>query len=403
MNKENFVGKLIVIVAPSGTGKSTMIKRLDMILPQLQNIINSLNSNPDEQIYVTTDDDFLLGHPLEKLIYLQKTNKKTLIEYTIEDIDKLSQIDKAKWIKQKIKIPDLKWNILIESNPRFLLQELKTLKSIIIFSIIALWAFILLVIWTFKIHSAQKQTFKTINENNRLQLAQSAKMAALGEMAAGIAHEINNPLTIINGRTDKIIKLVNSDIGDIETIEKELIKIKDTTKRISKIISSLKTFSRPADNDQFTNEEIDKILNDVLELCEDKIKSMGIQLNFNVTEKFSLECRPTQIEQILVNLINNSCDAISNFEEKWILIDIKLIENKIAQITISDSGHLTDENIIEKIMEPFFTTKEVGKGTGLGLSISHSLIKKHHGEFLFDKKAKNTTFIIRLPLKQNNT
>jgi hypothetical protein len=100
---------------------------VDMILPQLQNIINSINLNKEEQIYITTNDHFLLAHPLEKL----KNKNKSLIEYTALDIDNLSKIDKKNWHKKRIHIPALEWNIIVESSYLHLIQESKSLKSIL--------------------------------------------------------------------------------------------------------------------------------------------------------------------------------------------------------------------------------------------------------------------------------
>ncbi len=370
---------------------------VDMILPQLQEIINSINTTPEEQIYITTNDQFLLAHPLEKILKI----KDSILSHKIDEINDLAKIDKKDWVKKSLHIPLLEWNVNIESSPHYLLEDVHSLKSILITATFILWSVIFVLIWIVKNYIHQKIIFASQNENNRLQLIQSSKMAALGEMASGLAHEINNPLSIINGRIDRALRILPAN--DHEAITNELIKIKKTTLRISKIISSLKTFARAAENDNFTNEDIITIISDVKELSEDKLKTYSIDLEVNIHNTFHLDCRPTQIVQVLVNLINNACDAIINLPEKWIRVDVSITDDQKAQIAVTDSGHLVDQKIISKLMEPFFTTKEVGKGTGLGLSISHSIIAEHLGEFSFDRKASNTTFIIRLPLYQKST
>ena len=109
-----------------------------------------------------------------------------------------------------------------------------------------------------------------------------------------------------------------------------------------------------------------------------------------------MNCRSTQIEQVLLNLLSNSYDAIVNTPGPWILIVVKS-NGQTAEISVTDSGKGIAPEIVSKIMQPFYTTKEVGKGTGLGLSISLGIIKSHHGEFYYDQNSKNTRFVIQLP------
>jgi C4-dicarboxylate-specific signal transduction histidine kinase len=114
---------------------------------------------------------------------------------------------------------------------------------------------------------------------------------------------------------------------------------------------------------------------------------------------FKKFCRLVQIEQVLLNLLNNSFDAIQTLEEKWIRVEIKSDANNVEWHVI-DSGRGIPEDVAEKMMLPFFTTKEVGKGTGLGLSISSGIMRSHMGELLIEKNAEHTTFVIRIPRLQ---
>jgi C4-dicarboxylate-specific signal transduction histidine kinase len=230
-------------------------------------------------------------------------------------------------------------------------------------------------------------------EEQRKQAIQSAKLSSLGEMAGGIAHEINNPLTII-GSHAKILK--RSNTTNDPKINESLDKIIVTTNRIAKIIKGLRSFSRDSFNDPYAPTSIAKIVSGTLELCHEKLKTNSIILKVSVPEDLEANCQEIQIAQVLMNLISNSVDAIEFLDDKWIEISAYDINNQIKLI-VTDSGNKIPDEISEKIMLPFFTTKEVGKGTGLGLSISKGIVESHNGKFCFDKKAEHTTFVIELP------
>lgn len=118
-----------------------------------------------------------------------------------------------------------------------------------------------------------------------------------------------------------------------------------------------------------------------------------------VREGLEVECRPTQISQVILNLLNNAHDAIGSLEEKWVMVSVTEIENDI-EIRVTDSGSGIPEHVRMKIMEPFFTTKPVGKGTGLGLSVSLGILKAHRGSLVVDTESKNTCFVLRFPRLQ---
>jgi signal transduction histidine kinase len=128
----------------------------------------------------------------------------------------------------------------------------------------------------------------------------------------------------------------------------------------------------------------------------------GVSLNIVDFSDFTFECRASQIEQVLLNLLSNSIDSISDLPEKWIKIEI-LPQKDSFTLRFTDSGKGIPMQIADRIMEPFFTTKAVGKGTGLGLSISKGLIESHNGQLLYNNKSKNTEFTIQLPIKQSSS
>lgn len=236
-------------------------------------------------------------------------------------------------------------------------------------------------------------------EFQKMNIFRTSKMTTLGEMSSQLAHEINNPLTIIRSSAHSLKRVINSDQMDKERAKEYLAKIDLTTTRITKIIAGLRAFSRSGDNDPFETQWMSKIMQDITELSSHRLKMTSV--NFKVVEfdDFSFECRASQIEQVLLNLLNNSIDSIAEENEKWIRIEIKLRKDDFI-LKFIDSGKGIPNSIAERIMEPFYTTKSVGKGTGLGLSISKGLIESHHGTLVYNSKNKNTEFIIELPLKQ---
>lgn len=229
---------------------------------------------------------------------------------------------------------------------------------------------------------------------------QASKMSALGEMAGGIAHEINNPLTIISTTNRKMRRLAEEGITDPAVYSKCFDSIDHTVSRITRIINGLKTVSRDSTNENLRHVKLIEIFEDVLALCREKFKDKGVYLHIDLKDSVyqtNIFCRRVQLSQVFWNMLENSYDAIENLDEKWIEIDCKL-EGKQLTLRFTDSGPGIPKNIEDKIFQPFFTTKEVGKGTGLGISLSHAIIKNHGGNLYLDKKSKNTSFVVTLPI-----
>ena len=230
-------------------------------------------------------------------------------------------------------------------------------------------------------------------------LLYSSKMAALGEMSANVAHEINNPTTIILGNVSQIIKYFNLGNIALVEIEKKLSKIDMAAVRIAKIVRGLRTFSRKSEDDQMVKANISSIVSETLDLFQEQFRINNLQFSFEIEPDLLIECRPSQISQVLINLLSNASDAIQGLSEKWIKVILKSEKNFI-KIIVSDSGEGISEAISNKLMDPFFTTKEVGKGTGLGLSVSLGIAQEHCGILFLDQASKNTTFIVELPITQ---
>jgi len=237
-------------------------------------------------------------------------------------------------------------------------------------------------------------------ETERARSIQGSKLAALGEMAVGIAHEINNPLAIIQANVDFMKDVVEKEF-DKTTLLKIANKIEETTTRVAKIIKGLRSFASSGENDPFESMSIEQTILETLGICSEKFKINDIGLSFEKPKnKVLVECRQTQLVQVFLNLLNNAYDAVQECQEKWVKIEVKE-KNDAVEIGITDSGKGISPELQKKLFSPFFTTKGVGKGTGLGLSVSRGIITEHNGTLLIDNSCSHTKFVIHLPLKQS--
>jgi C4-dicarboxylate-specific signal transduction histidine kinase len=226
----------------------------------------------------------------------------------------------------------------------------------------------------------------------------SSKLAALGEMAGGIAHEINNPLAIISGYMQQLRKILSDFPHMAEKTEKQLSKIESMVTRISRIVLGLRSFARDGSADPVERFSLQSLVEESLILAETKLKTMGVSLKqIMPSEVIWLDGQKVQLSQVLVNLINNAFDAIEPNQEKWISIQAQIIGQRL-ELSVTDSGHGIPLKVQEKLMQPFYTTKPLGKGTGLGLSISKGIVERHKGRFYYDSKCQNTRFVLDLPI-----
>ncbi|MCK6597849.1 MAG: ATP-binding protein [Bdellovibrionaceae bacterium] len=225
----------------------------------------------------------------------------------------------------------------------------------------------------------------------------ASKMATLGQIASGVAHEINNPLTIIQAKVLTMEKkLERKNKLDLETVE-DLKKITNTVDRIAKIVKGLKFVSRDGQKDPESKVNLSSLFQTTLEFCGERLKNNQVNYEINLHGfDYEVEVKETQIVQVLLNLINNAFDAIKDSEFKWIRLDC--VENKgKLEVHIIDSGLGIPEKNIPQLMAPFFTTKPAGQGTGLGLSISKTIIENHMGKLFYNKESKNTDFVVEIP------
>lgn len=275
------------------------------------------------------------------------------------------------------------------------------------------------------------------------QLIQTEKMSSLGQLVAGIAHEINNPVNFIHGNiahaeqyTEDILRLVELyqqeypeptvtiqeevESIDLDFISEDLTKLINSMKigsqRIREIVKSLRNFSR-VDEAEYKLANIHEGIDSTLMILQNRLKvkpeSVGIEVIKEYGELPQIKCYPGQLNQVFMNLLTNAIDALDecnhnmSLEEvkakpSQIRISTKVLDSESVSVCIADNGPGISPKLVSHLFDPFFTTKPVGKGTGLGLAISYQIIvEKHHGELkCLSQPGEGTKFIVTIPIKQ---
>jgi PAS domain S-box-containing protein len=226
----------------------------------------------------------------------------------------------------------------------------------------------------------------------------NAKLASLGEMASGVAHEINNPLTIIFGKLEQIRYMIR-DGESFEKVTPELLKIHSSSDRIARIVKGLRYFSKTSGDSEVERFNLNEALMDAFGLIKGRLGRRGIDLTISPFEEIYVDGKRNLIIQTFLNLFTNSLEAVENLKQKWILVDLEFALPKV-KIFISDSGPGIKEETTHKMMDPFFSTKEVGEGSGLGLSISLGNIQACGGELYYSLRNGHTCFVIELPVSK---
>lgn len=219
---------------------------------------------------------------------------------------------------------------------------------------------------------------------------QSAKLATLGELSAGIAHEISNPLAIISATTQLLPKHYN----DLEGLNNRIKAIERAVARATKIVGGLRKFSRLANPSDFSSHSLRDLIRESIVLVEAKARTFQTPVSLDCISEARVACDEVEIGQVFINMIGNAIDAICDQDEKWVKISVSETENEVV-VQIRDSGKGIPPDIAKKLFDPFFTTKPAGVGTGLGLSITTSILTRHNATIKIVEKDPNTCFEIR--------
>jgi C4-dicarboxylate-specific signal transduction histidine kinase len=235
------------------------------------------------------------------------------------------------------------------------------------------------------------------------QLVQAGKLATLGELTTGVAHELNNPLNNIGLFVGNAVDLIELGATDRERIVEEMERAMQQVRKATEIISHLRTFGRAA---PLSREPVSLrvVLEQALSLMQAPLRLRNIQVTLDLgAEDPVVLGSPLQLEQVFVNVLTNARDAMADSPRKAIHISVA-IDSEMAEIAFADTGPGIPPGLERRIFDPFFTTKEVGKGTGLGLSITYGIIKDLGGSIsVVSPPGEGATFLIRLPLASSDT
>jgi PAS domain S-box-containing protein len=238
---------------------------------------------------------------------------------------------------------------------------------------------------------------------SRAQAISSARLSALGMMAGGIAHEINNPLAIIYASASNLLEMAESGAVPLNELQDTSTRIKHTANRISKIVLSLRQIARDGSSDPFQRASAGEIVEHALELCKERFREHSVRLDTSLVDsRLHVSCREVQIAQVLLNLLQNAFDVVVECQgDRWVRLEVGSHEQSVI-FAVIDSGPGVPPELRTRIMEPFFTTKPVGKGTGLGLSLSKAIVEDHGGELTLCEREQHTCFSFSLPLSKES-
>jgi len=315
-------------------------------------------------------------------------------------------LNNADWAKvQTVKLYDSEWKIKVWPSSRFVKESKSALPTAALAMGLVLACLISLITYLYLKSSQRAIALEQAIKQRKLleaKLVHSYSLAALGEMAASVAHEINNPLMIIQGNCELLALQSEKSKTNTKEMDETFQTINQTVRRISEIITGLRQFANVEDNGEFKTSAVRDIISSPLNLIKEQFSDLGIDIRTDeIPESLKIECNLSRISQVILNLIHNSRDAVGLLSEKWINIDV-FDEGSTVLIAVTDSGKGIPKEHQYRMLEPFYTTKEVNEGSGLGLSISKGIIENHNGTLELDTISKNTRFVIRLPKHQPN-
>jgi PAS domain S-box-containing protein len=244
---------------------------------------------------------------------------------------------------------------------------------------------------------------KQVEERVRSQeaaLVSRARALAVVDLASGVAHEINNPLTIIVGRASDLRRRILKGEATQDIQLEAIDKIQATALRIADIVKSLKSLARQDRGAGFMAIDFASVARDVRDLSNERFKAQDVSLEIQAPPDLLMaDMDPTLVSQVILNLINNAFDAVSDLKDKWVRVDFTEDTDSVY-IGVTDSGSGIPIKNRSRIFDPFFTTKDPGKGTGLGLALSMSIAAHHEGALRLDTLHAHTRFVLQIPKKK---
>ena len=236
-------------------------------------------------------------------------------------------------------------------------------------------------------------------ESSQASLIHNAKMASLGEIAGGIAHEVNTPLTVILGATNVIKSLDLSKKENVEKAFSMLDRSKKSAEKIGLIVAELRTLARETSTEELLKEtSVRDLITQALALCQERCKNHDVKVEISCPEHLKIRGQVIPITQSILSLMTNAREAVCQTSgNRWIKV-IAEEQNGRVKIKVTDSGNGIRKELRDKLFTPLFTTKPQGQGAGLGLSVAKETINKNNGQLYFDPFSKETTFIMEFPL-----
>lgn len=272
-------------------------------------------------------------------------------------------------------------------------------------------------------NSSQKDVEKLLQQNDNLQealtntarklqeteaqLAQAGKLAALGTLGAEVAHELNNPLTVVSSEADEILDAIEEGYFDEEFVATSAANIKKHAERMRAIIDHIRRYSRDEKDSPWVKLNINQVIQNSLILLRTQLQTSGIHIDLCLKENLPFMWgHANKLESIFQNIISNAADAFDSIgpnQVKKLSISSDTEKGKRIKVRIADNAGGIPENVRANIFKAFFTTKAPGKGTGLGLAIVQNLVKEHRGVIgVESKEGEGTEFIIKFPLERRN-
>lgn len=240
--------------------------------------------------------------------------------------------------------------------------------------------------------AAQKQL-----DEQRALVIDNARLLALTDMANGMSHEINNPLAILEMIHGKLSRILGGDNFSMDDLRGTLVKMQTAIQRIGYIVTSLRKFIEKPGSGKKETFDLKTLMEGILALSKEKMQQSGIELVIKQSGvPFKINGQPRDISQVIYSLIANAFDAVVNTPKPTIIISTYYLEN-LVKIIIQDSGPGVPKDLVNKLFQPFFTTKDVGVGQGLSLSVAKGIINTHGGKLVYDTSNELTTFVIELP------